>query len=74
MCKICATNIDNEIHFLFVCSKYRTLQEEYFVNKILDTEAGNNIKMQRKNSCTQSSKLYTESHERKRKCVNKNII
>ena len=43
MCKICGTDIENEIHFLCVCPKYKTLRVQFFGEGILGIETGKKI-------------------------------
>ena len=43
MCKICGTDIENEIHFLCICPKYKTLRVQFFGKGILDIETGKKI-------------------------------
>ena len=43
MCKVCSTDIENEMHFLCICPKYKALRTQYLGKEILDCETGKSI-------------------------------
>ena len=43
LCKICLTDVENEIHFLCTCPTYNNLRLRYFGESTLTTEMGKNI-------------------------------